>query len=191
MTGSRKRYLVVIVAILVCLSAIGFVFSDSILYELGALLVNAGPPQKADAVVVIGGDLKGNRIVTGARLVQEGYAPYVIASGSGGMYGALESELEVNYAVSRGYPRDKFVSLQVPVLNTAEEARLVIGKLRELGIHKYLLVTSDYHTARAGRIFRKEGRDLEEHTIAAAEPYWNNGAGGRAAKAVNSGFWKR
>jgi uncharacterized SAM-binding protein YcdF (DUF218 family) len=44
-----------------------------------------------------------------------------------------------------------------------------------MGVHKYLLVTSDFHTARASRIFRREGPRLELHAISAADPDWQNG----------------
>ena len=35
-----------------------------------------------------------------------------------------------------------------------EEAEAVLPELRRRNIHSFLLVTSDYHTARAGRIYR-------------------------------------
>jgi uncharacterized SAM-binding protein YcdF (DUF218 family) len=175
MTDSRKRFLAISAIAVLCMGGAVYAFSDPILYGLGAILVNGEKPQKADIVVVIGGDYKGNRITKGAELVREGYAPKVLASGSGGMYGMFESDLEIGYAVGRGYPRDSFISVQFPALSTVDEARIVIAKMRQLGVHKYLLVTSDYHTARAGRVFRRQGRDLEEHTIAAPDPAWNNG----------------
>jgi uncharacterized SAM-binding protein YcdF (DUF218 family) len=174
MTVRRKRLLVISALIVFCIAA-AFAFADPILRSLGAVLVSAETPQKADIVVVIGGDYKGNRILKGGELVREGYVPKVLCSGSGGIYGHFESDLEIEYAVSRGYPADTFIGLHYPALNTDDEARAVIGRLRQLGVHKYLLVTSDFHTARAGRIFRREGRDLEEHTISAPDPDWNGG----------------
>jgi uncharacterized SAM-binding protein YcdF (DUF218 family) len=169
MTARRWRLAAVIVfAAILCAAAAALLFS-------GAILVNAEAPQKADIVVVIGGDYKGNRIMKGAELVRQGFAPEVLSSGSGDMYGSFESDLAIAYAVSHGYPRSDFISLQYPALSTADEARAVIARLRRMGVHKYLLVTSDYHTGRAGRVFRREGRDLEVHTIAAPDPNWNNG----------------
>jgi uncharacterized SAM-binding protein YcdF (DUF218 family) len=56
-----------------------------------------------------------------------------------------------------------------------DEARADIQQLRALGVHKYILVTSPYHTARAARIFRREGVGLEMHTVSAPDPYWRNG----------------
>jgi uncharacterized SAM-binding protein YcdF (DUF218 family) len=157
------------------LLAVVFVFSSPILRALGNVLVAGEPPQKADMIVVIGGDFKGNRIVKGGELARQGYAPRVLSSGSGDIYGRYECDLAIGYAVDRGFPPADFLCLRYPAMNTTDEARAVIPRLRQLGVHKYLLVTSDYHTARAGRIFRREGRDLEEHTVVAPDPDWNGG----------------
>jgi len=170
----RKRLLIAGLTVVFCFGA-AYVFSDPILYSLGALLVNAEAPQKADIVVVIGGDFKGNRITKGAELVRRGYAPKVLSSGVGDLYGHFECDLAIGYAVSRGYPEGTFIALRYPAQSTSDEARAVIARLRELGVHRYLLVTSEFHTARAGRDFRREGRDLEEHTISAPDPDWNGG----------------
>jgi len=62
----------------------------------------------------------------------------------------IESELAVNFAVKRGYPADYFVQFPNHALSTEEEARLVIPELRRLGVHSFLLVTTDYHTRPRG-----------------------------------------
>jgi uncharacterized SAM-binding protein YcdF (DUF218 family) len=174
--GSSSRGLVRFAAVILALALAAWLFSSQILFAIGSLLVNAGPPVKADAVVVIGGDWKGNRILKGSELVREGYAPRLFASGSGGMYGYLEADLAIQYAVSKGYPRQTMTALPYPALSTLDEARADIRELRARGIHRYILVTSDFHTARAGRIFRHEGPDLDLHVVAAPDPDWNGGS---------------
>ena len=159
----------------ICLGAGLFFLRDSILYSLGAVLTSGGPPQKADIAVVLAGDYKGNRVLTAARLCQEGYVPKVLVSGPGGAYGNWESDLAIEFAVRNGYPANEFVGFHHQGTSTLAEARAVIPELRRLGVHNYLLVTNDYHTARASRIFRREGRDLEEHTVSAADPAWDHG----------------
>jgi uncharacterized SAM-binding protein YcdF (DUF218 family) len=153
----------------------GLIFSHQILWALGDVLVNAGPPVKADIVVVIGGDWLGNRIIKGAELVRQGYAPRLLASGVGEMYGYFESDLAVNFAVAHGYPRDAFKALRFPAVSTLDEARAVIPELRALGVHHFVLVTSEYHTARAGRIFRREAKDLSVDVVAATSTSWRGG----------------
>lgn len=159
----------------ICAAAIVLAFSGRILWWLGSVLNNGEPPQQADMIVVIGGDYDGSRILTAADLVRQGYAPKVLVSGSGTIYGHHESELAVDLAVEHGYPRDTFIPFLYPALSTTDEARADIRELRKLGVHKYLLVTSVYHTARAGRVFRREGAGLEEHTVSAPNRYWRNG----------------
>jgi uncharacterized SAM-binding protein YcdF (DUF218 family) len=174
-----RRRLAVFGVIALCAVGLLFVFSDRVLWSLGAFLDNSEPPQKADMIVVIGGDARGNRILKAAELVREGYAPKVLVSGGGAYYGRHESDLAIDFAVQHNYPRDEFIPFRYPALSTVDEATADIQQLRELGVHKYLLVTNTYHTARAGRVFRREGRrqgsGLEVHTVSAPEPYWQNG----------------
>jgi uncharacterized SAM-binding protein YcdF (DUF218 family) len=172
----KTRRRVVISGIgLICAGAVLLAFSNRILWSLGAVLDNGEPPRKADMIVVIGGDTRGSRILTAAELAREGYAPKVFVSGVGEFYGHHESDLAIDFAVQHGYPRDVFIPFHHAALSTADEARADVRELRRLGVHKYLLVTSVYHTARAGRIFRREGEDLEVHPISAPERYWRNG----------------
>jgi uncharacterized SAM-binding protein YcdF (DUF218 family) len=171
----RKSRIFLPVVLVIAAAALLIVFRNSILWSLGAALERNEAPRKAQMVVVIGGDYRGNRILKAAELVHEGYAPKVLVSGVEGMYGAHESDLEIDYAVRRGFPREEFVAFHYPALNTVDEARADIGELRRLGVHSYLLVTSGYHTARARRIFAREGKDLEVHSISAPALYWQNG----------------
>lgn len=170
----KRRVIAPGIVVLCCAVAV-FGFSGQILWALGAVLTRAEPPSKADIVVVIGGDHFGDRILKGAELVREGYAPKLLVSGAAEMYGRFESDLSINYAVAHGYPRDAFISLHYPALNTVDEAEADIQELRRLHVHRYLVVTSAFHTARAGRIFRRIGPDLEVHMISAPARYWNGG----------------
>ena len=49
----------------------------------------------------------------------------------------------------------------------------LIAELRRLGAHSFLLVTSEYHTRRAGNIFRKVTGDLDMRVIAAPDEYFS------------------
>jgi uncharacterized SAM-binding protein YcdF (DUF218 family) len=54
--------------------------------------------------------------------------------------------------------------------STKEEAVLILAELQRRQVHSLLLVTNDYHTGRATRIFRAEARrlgyDVAIHPIA-------------------------
>lgn len=170
-----RRRLAVLGVVALCAVAALFVFSGRILWSLGAILDHSEAPQKADIIVVIGGDARGNRIMKAAELVRQGYAPKVLVSGQGAMYGHHESDLAIDFAVEHNYPREEFSAFRYPALSTVDEAAADIRELRTLGVHRYLLVTSPYHTARAARIFRREGAGFEMHVVSAPDPYWQNG----------------
>jgi uncharacterized SAM-binding protein YcdF (DUF218 family) len=173
----ETRRWIAVVSVILCLAAMGAVFSNQILWSLGAVLYDSEAPQKSDMIVVLGGDEKGNRILRGAELAREGYAPKVLVSGIGAMYGRHESDLAIDFAVVRGYPRDLFIPFYYAAVSTRDEARADIAELRRRGVHKYILVTSVYHSARASRAFRREGRGLglEMRSAPAQDPWWTNG----------------
>jgi uncharacterized SAM-binding protein YcdF (DUF218 family) len=142
-------------------------FSRSIwLRDLGRELVDTQPPQKSDMIVVLGGDWYGNRILKAAQLAKQGYAPKVLVSGGGYLYGNYEGDMAVPFAVQHGYDPHMFIKLLHPVSSTRAEAEAVIPELRRRGVKRYIIVTSDFHTARAGRLFREMAPDLELRVVA-------------------------
>jgi uncharacterized SAM-binding protein YcdF (DUF218 family) len=164
-----------VIAGLAALTLGSIIFSSRILWSLGAVLYNSEPPQKSDMIVAIGGDEGGNRILRAAELAREGYAPKVLVSGIGSMYGRHECDLAVDYAVRSGYPREMFIPFYYAALNTRDEARADITEMKRRGVHKYLLVTSVYHSARASRAFRRESQGLEMRSVPAPDRWWTNG----------------
>jgi uncharacterized SAM-binding protein YcdF (DUF218 family) len=149
------------------------------LRDLGRELVDTQPPQKSDMIVVLGGDWYGNRILKAAQLAKQGYAPKVLVSGGGYLYGNYEGDMAVPFAVQHGYDPQMFIKLLHPVSSTREEAEAVIPELRRRGVKRYILVTSDFHTARAGRLFRGLAPDLDLRVVATNDTsdwdrWWEN-----------------
>jgi len=142
---------------------------------MGQFMVDSESPRKADAVVVLAGDQSGNRVLRGAELVREGYAPKLVISNGPLTYGHPESELAADFAVSRGYDRATMICIQRLNNSTDSEAESVPAVLRKLGAHTVLIVTSPSHTARATRLFRRRAPDLEFHPVAAPDPRWCGG----------------
>jgi uncharacterized SAM-binding protein YcdF (DUF218 family) len=130
------------------------------LRAVGWALVHDDGPAKADIAVVLAGDYYGNRIRRAADLVRQGYVSQVLVDGPTGFYGTHESLFAIQYAVSQGYPASWFVDFPINATSTREEAALVLPELRRRNIHSYLLVTSDFHSGRAGRIFRATQKSL-------------------------------
>lgn len=172
--ADRGRWKLVVLA-LVCVFAVAF-FARTVWFRwMGEMLVETQPPFQADMISVIGGDWFGNRILKAAQLVKQGYAPQILVSGSGYLYGQYECDAAVDFAVRHGYDAKYFVKLRYPALSTLDEARAVIPELRRRHVRKYMLVTSEFHTERAGRIFRSVGPELELHVLAAPDTlHWDN-----------------
>ena len=170
-----KRGVAILGGILIFLTAFCLIFSQQILWWMGAALVSSESPRTADIEVVLGGDATGNRILKACELLRSGYVSQALVSGEGSYYGTHESVLAINLAVSKGCARESFVAFKFPATSTVDELGHLIPELRRLGMHRVLLVTSPSHTARARRIFRRLGPDLEVHAVAARDFKWNNG----------------
>lgn len=150
---------------------------------LGGFLTKSDPPVPADLIVVLAGDFGGNRILTAGSMVRQGLAPKALVSGAPEIYGLHECDLAIPFAVRRGYPESYFVALPHEARSTMSEADVVIGELRQRHAHRVDIVTSNYHTRRAGKIFRSKAPDLELHVVSAPDPnfspdgWWKNREG--------------
>jgi uncharacterized SAM-binding protein YcdF (DUF218 family) len=142
-------------------------------------LVRASQPVPADLVVVLAGDFTGRRVLKGAELVRQGYAPQALISGPSGAYGMYECDLAIQFAERHGYPASYFIRLPHEARSTREEAAVIVGTLRERHAHTVDVVTSDYHTRRAGSILRAEAQGIDVHMVAAPDEYFSA-----------SGWWK-
>ncbi len=160
---------------------------------MGSYLIEAEPPHKADVAVVLAGDGWGHRILAAAQLERDGYVPKVIVSGPDGAYGNHECDLAIPFAVRNGFPANYFVHLEHSARSTLAEARAVLPELRKAGYKRILLVTSNYHTRRAGRIFRSLAPDLAITVVSAPDEYftpdgwWHN----REAQKIFLNEWEK
>jgi uncharacterized SAM-binding protein YcdF (DUF218 family) len=148
-------------------------------------LIRNDGPEKADIVVVLAGDPNGRRVMRAASLVREGFAPAVLVSGPE-YYGIHECDLAIDMAVRNGYPREIFIPFPHSGMSTREEAGLIVPELRRRNVRSFLLVTSDYHTARSGRLFGAAAQGLTMRVVAAedkffqADSWWTSREGQKA-----------
>ena len=151
-----------------------FLLCKTILAGLGNFLVEDDSVQKAQAAVVLGGDLSGVRIMKAAQQAQAGYVPLVLSDGPKTLLGH-ESDVNILYAEKQGYSPTLFRPLPMPpeINSTQAEAEYVGNYLKQQGIHKILLVTSNYHTHRAAYLFRKTNPWLQVVSVAAPDPAFN------------------
>jgi uncharacterized SAM-binding protein YcdF (DUF218 family) len=175
--GQRRRFAFKFALVLLVLGAAVFLWRDVWLAALGKALIHDDGVGKAEIAVVLAGDYWGYRLVKGAELVQQGYVPLVLVSGPHGFYGVNEADAAIHFAIVRGYPAKWFIPLRHSGLSTREEADYVLDALEQRNIHSFLLVTSDYHSARARRIFlaaeRKRGGGPNLRVVASADRYFN------------------
>ena len=164
---TRRIFLLVLV-----LATVAWFGRERILGAMGGALVAASPPEKADIAVVLAGDSTGNRILKAAELVRNGYAPLALISGPGDQYGYHECDLAIPFAVKHGYPESYFAHSENDAKSTRAEVAALATDLRHRGVHKVLLVTSNYHTRRAGKLFRQAAPELAVVVVAAPDKYF-------------------
>lgn len=187
-TGRRRIWLILLVLVLLLV-----LFHSPILSGLGNYLIDADQPVRADVAVVLAGDMTGERLNTAIRLVKDGFVPLIAVSGPCCLYGQNEGEMAVEMAVQQGHPRDIFVVVPNRSHSTREESVEISRFLRARKFSSYLLVTSNFHTRRAGAVYRTITPKLDMRVIAAPyedfEPgsWWRS----RQGQKVFLGEWER
>lgn len=153
MTRKRFSFPLKLCLALVVFAALAYLTRNLWLPLAGYALIHSEKPEKADIVVVLAGDPYGHRLVKAAQLIQAGYAPAALVSGPPGMYGVNESDLAVQFIARKGYPAQWFIPFPDPSHSTKEEAEWVLRELQRRNVRSFLLVTSDFHSGRARRIY--------------------------------------
>jgi uncharacterized SAM-binding protein YcdF (DUF218 family) len=157
----RRRFFLLRFVLALMLLALAAAFASAWwLPAVGTLLVENDGPAKSDIGVVLGGDYRGDRIEKAAQLIQAGHIPQALISGPPGFYGLHESDMAIPFIVREGYPAAGFVAVPHDALSTQAEARVMLAELRRRNVRSFLLITSDYHSRRAGRTYRFVGRSM-------------------------------
>lgn len=135
----------------------GVVYLSADLWAPGPakFLIRADPQNSADLIVVLAGDGSGRRVEEGLHLLEAGLAPRMLVNGSYSLYEARECDLGRSYAIARGGDPQVIEAFCMVADSTQDESRILDQELRSRGIEHAIIVTSDFHTARAGRIFRQ------------------------------------
>jgi uncharacterized SAM-binding protein YcdF (DUF218 family) len=127
------------------------------LIAAGPFLVVQDKLHAADAIVVIGGDHKPERIRQAVDLFRKGYAPLVIISAGTivieGDEHVPEAQVMYRQAHELGLP-DGAVILEQESKSTYENAVYTKAICQAKAIHSIILVTSAYHSRRARRLFQ-------------------------------------
>ncbi len=132
-------------------------------------------PEKSDAIVTLAGDANDVRYWRGMQLMREGYARDLLLDASADLkrYGetaAASAQRFVNS--SAGELAGRVYVCPVWGDSTAEETKHVNACLQKLHARSVVLVTSDYHTRRAFRMFRRRLPQYRWSVAAAQDPYF-------------------
>ncbi len=134
------------------------VFRQQLLVWLGETVVVSDALEHADLIYVLAGDFWGNRVVRGAELGSQGWAPRVLLSGGlysgGGEINRYSGDLAIEFLVRRGYPRSMFLSFPMDAPSTVGEAQAMRPIFHRLGAKRIILVTANFHSRRALEVFR-------------------------------------
>ena len=131
----------------------------------GRFLQHEDPLQKSDAILVLAGS-RVERALEGVDLYKEGWAPLIIVSG--GRVEAAEAWLQqrgitfpregdaVRVVMGQlGVPASAILQPPESVDNTGQEANMLRAMVQARHWHRVIVVTSKYHTRRAGFAFRR------------------------------------
>ena len=163
------------------LRCVGTVMLDAVIAVvcvLGFLVVFGASDYRrsADVIVVFGAGVDGSgqpsrslreRLETGCRLYQQGYAPQMLMSGGQGEgVPVSESVAMMRAAVEMGVPESAIV-LDEAGVNTLATVANCAGIADQLGWSSFLMVSHDYHLARIKMFCERAG--LRAFTVPAEE----------------------
>lgn len=152
----------------VAAAAMGY---GSALEAAGRFLVVADEPAPADAIIVLGGDWKG-RIQKGIELYRLGYAPILVVTG--GLLVApdrTQADYLAEVALQAGVPEEAIVR-EPRSESTWQDATLTAEEAVRRGWRRVIVVTSDWHSRRAARAFRRVYGARGMEVLSVPSPEW-------------------
>lgn len=146
-----------------------------ILWKSGRWLVHSDPFEKVSWGLVLAGESRDcERSDAAIKLYHEGRIDSVILSACRIFKTHYQSEYMVDFLVQQGIPRGKIFEFRQDTYSTIEEARALIGQFRYQNLDTVVIITSNYHTARTRRIFRKLAQGYPQVLVYAADfPTYN------------------
>ncbi len=142
---------------------IGYLFHEAILNKVGSALVKKDVIQPSDAIVVLTGDYTGTRMHAGISLLKSGMGKYIVFNGGKEYWTINYSELVLRQLSAEGIKPEQAVwsDDDQNSRNTRDEALANLRLLTEKGVKSFILVTSDYHTARSARVYERLAKNHE------------------------------
>lgn len=140
-------------------------YGPRLLSRMGNYLVTDEVPEKTDAIVILSGSVP-DRALEARDLYQQGLAPKIFLTKGkrsdshryveSGLGIDLPEEYEINETILRrlGVPEEAICKASEEIDCTEDEALVLQPLFKTQKISSILLVTSKFHTKRAGKVFR-------------------------------------
>jgi len=144
----------------------------ALLSGLGNYLISSDAPQTADLILVLGGNFYGPRVLKGADLLAQGYAPLALFSGPY-YQGRPQGDASIAFLARQGYSTRGLESLGIRAESTIEEAQAVRPELVRRGAKRVLLVTASFHSRRSAIVFRLFCPGIQFISVPAQDPQYH------------------
>lgn len=152
------------------------------LWKSGRLLVREDAFDKVPWGVVLAGESRDSERADAAiRLFREGRIDTLVLSAMRTFRDRYQSELQLDHYLEQGVPRGRIFEFRHEAASTQEEAGMLVRQFRLQNLDTVLIITSNYHTARTRRIFRKLAQGYPVILVSSAEyhvfdpdAWWSN-----------------
>jgi uncharacterized SAM-binding protein YcdF (DUF218 family) len=172
--GSVRRVLLIAAVVIAAGSAWA-------VYHLGAFLYDEQPLQRADTIFVFAGT-RMERALEAADLYRQGYARLVVLTeemsdgaidelARHGIIVPTDAEVARDVMIRLGMPPDAIVIAPGVHNSTGQEAQTLRSLARVRGWRRVIVVTSKFHTRRAGLAARREVGGMGVEVIARGSRY--------------------
>lgn len=143
----KKKIILIILGLLLIFLVLSFI-------EAGNFLVISESPTKADAIIVLAGDHKGDRTNNGVKLYKDGYSKNLIVSGGILYYKYTIAQMMKEQALEAGVP-NKSIIVEDKADNTWENAIYSMKIMLKENFKSAIVVSSPYHMRRSRMLFNK------------------------------------
>ena len=171
MKSRRTRHWILRALLVSLIGLAGILFLEwrAVRSSLGNFLISSDAPQPADLILVLGGNFYGPRVLKGADLVAQGYAPVALFSGPE-YQGHPQGDASIWFLAQHGYSTRGLESLGIRADSTIEEAMAVRPELIRRGVKRVLLVTASFHSRRSAIVFRLFCPGIRFISVPSADP---------------------
>ncbi len=168
--AGRRGIALIPILLVLALAVLLWIFREPILSGAGTFLDNGAQPHHAEAIVVVAGGWRGERILAAADLKERGLAPLVVVSGAVTLYGQRECPMAIDFIRRMGRSTEGYICADSQANSSKEEADVIVEFLRQRGLKRVLVVSCDTHMRRVSRLWRKKAPDLDLTFVSAASP---------------------